>query len=183
MKCVTLYHQATVKGKPAAVKVIDLEKTTDDYRLKFLPRELYTMKKLHHPYVIEVLEIFVVGNRVLVFMVRLVFTLSICIECNIDSFRNLPMVGMESICCRRTNRLLVRRRFVSTTNSLDLLSVTCTTMALHIVSTYTLAALHSFEPYTHHSLFYEQYQMREYSLESRQNSCQVDGLWFHSQLH
>lgn len=53
----------------AAVKVIDLEKTTDDYRLKFLPRELYTMKKLHHPYVIEVLEIFVVGNKVLVFMV------------------------------------------------------------------------------------------------------------------
>lgn len=28
------------QDKPAAVKVIDLEKTTDDYRLKFLPREL-----------------------------------------------------------------------------------------------------------------------------------------------
>lgn len=27
------------------------------------------MKKLHHPFVIEVLDIFVVGNRVLVFMV------------------------------------------------------------------------------------------------------------------
>ncbi|KAH9396245.1 Kinase-like [Tyrophagus putrescentiae] len=60
--------KATFNGRPAACKVIDLEKTTDDYRLKFLPRELYTMKKLHHPFVIEVLDIFVVGNRVLVFM-------------------------------------------------------------------------------------------------------------------
>ncbi|XP_017494896.1 PREDICTED: testis-specific serine/threonine-protein kinase 2-like, partial [Rhagoletis zephyria] len=60
--------KATAKGKPAAVKVIDLEKTSDDYRLKFLPRELYTMKKLSHPYVIQVLDIFAIGNRVLVFM-------------------------------------------------------------------------------------------------------------------
>ena len=45
-----------------------MEKTSDDYRLKFLPRELYTMKKLNHPYLIEIIDIFVVGNRVLVFM-------------------------------------------------------------------------------------------------------------------
>lgn len=57
--------KATVKGKAAAVKVIDLEKTSDDYRLKFLPRELYTMKKLSHPFVIQVLDIFTIGNRVL----------------------------------------------------------------------------------------------------------------------
>lgn len=60
--------KATFKGKASAVKVIDLEKTSDDYRLKFLPRELYTMKKLNHPYLIGILDIFAVGNRVLVFM-------------------------------------------------------------------------------------------------------------------
>ena len=60
--------KATYKGKPAAVKVIDLEKTSDDYRLKFLPRELYTIKKLKHHFLIQVIDIYVIGNRVLVFM-------------------------------------------------------------------------------------------------------------------
>lgn len=60
--------RATFHDTPVAAKVIDLEKTSDDYRLKFLPRELYTMKKLKHKYLIEVLDIFVVGNRVIVFM-------------------------------------------------------------------------------------------------------------------
>ncbi len=57
--------KATYKGKPAAVKVIDLEKTSDDYRLKFLPRELYTIKKLKHRFLIQVIDIYVIGNRVL----------------------------------------------------------------------------------------------------------------------
>ncbi|KAI2797004.1 protein serine threonine kinase [Blomia tropicalis] len=60
--------RATYKDTPVAVKVIDLEKTSDDYRLKFLPREIYTMKKLKHKYLIDIIDIFVVGNRVLVFM-------------------------------------------------------------------------------------------------------------------
>jgi len=60
--------KATYKSIPAAVKVIDLEKTSDDYRLKFLPRELYTMKKLNHRYLIKIYDIYVIGNRVLVFM-------------------------------------------------------------------------------------------------------------------
>ena len=60
--------KATYKDRPAAVKVIDLEKTSDDYRIKFLPRELYTMKKLRHRFLIRIIDIYVVGNRVLVFM-------------------------------------------------------------------------------------------------------------------
>lgn len=60
--------KATYKNKPAAVKVIDLEKTSDDYRLKFLPRELYTIKKLKHRFLIQVIDIYAIGNRVLVFM-------------------------------------------------------------------------------------------------------------------
>jgi len=59
---------ATYKGQPAAVKIIDLEKTSDDYRIKFLPRELYTIKKLKHRYIVQVIDIYVIGNRVLVFM-------------------------------------------------------------------------------------------------------------------
>ena len=60
--------RATFKDTPVAAKVIDLEKTSDDYRLKFLPREIYTMKKLKHKYLIEIIDIFVVGNKVIVFM-------------------------------------------------------------------------------------------------------------------
>ncbi|KPM03558.1 protein kinase-like protein 5 [Sarcoptes scabiei] len=60
--------RATFKSEPCAAKVIDLERTSEDYRIKFLPREIYTMKKLKHKYLIEILDIFVVGNRVIVFM-------------------------------------------------------------------------------------------------------------------
>ncbi|KAI2811642.1 Kinase-like [Blomia tropicalis] len=61
-------YRATFNDRQVAAKVIDLEKTSDDYRIKFLPREIYTMKKLKHKYLIEILDIFVVGNRVFVFM-------------------------------------------------------------------------------------------------------------------
>ena len=60
--------KATYKGKPAAVKVINLEKTSDDYRIKFLPRELYTMKKLRHRHLVKIIDVYVIGNLVLVFM-------------------------------------------------------------------------------------------------------------------
>lgn len=60
--------RATFNSTPVAAKVIDLEKTSDDYRIKFLPREIYTMKKLKHKYLIEIIDIFVVGNKVIVFM-------------------------------------------------------------------------------------------------------------------
>lgn len=60
--------RATYNETPVAAKVIDLEKTSDDYRIKFLPREIYTMKKLKHKYLIEIIDIFVVGNKVIVFM-------------------------------------------------------------------------------------------------------------------
>lgn len=60
--------RATFYEKPCAAKVIDLEKTSEEYRLKFLPREIYTMKKLRHKHLIDIMEIFVVGNKVIVFM-------------------------------------------------------------------------------------------------------------------
>jgi len=51
-----------------AVKIIDLEKTSLDYRNKFLPRELYTLKKLRHKYIITVYDIFTIRNRIYIFM-------------------------------------------------------------------------------------------------------------------
>ncbi|KAH9409619.1 PREDICTED: testis-specific serine/threonine-protein kinase 2-like [Rhagoletis zephyria] len=60
--------KATYKGKPAAVKVINLEKTSDDYRIKFLPRELYIIKKIRHRYIVKVIDIYVIANSVFVFM-------------------------------------------------------------------------------------------------------------------
>ncbi|KAF7496537.1 Testis-specific serine/threonine-protein kinase 1 [Sarcoptes scabiei] len=63
-----LVCKATYQEQPIAVKVIDLEQTSNDYRLKFLPREIYTIKKLKHKYLIEMFDILVIGNKVLIFM-------------------------------------------------------------------------------------------------------------------
>lgn len=60
--------RATFQNEPIAAKVIDLEKTSEDYRLKFLPREIYTMKKLKHKYLIDIMDIIVIGNQVIIFM-------------------------------------------------------------------------------------------------------------------
>lgn len=61
--------KCTRNNDPCAVKVIDLSKTSDDYKLKFLPRELYTMKKLKHPYIIVIYDIFSVKKTlVMIFM-------------------------------------------------------------------------------------------------------------------
>src|SRR5690606_11104714 len=62
-------HHATRHGERCAVKWIDLAQTSDEYRFKFLPRELYIIRRLRHPNVITVYDIFSVDHRlVLVFM-------------------------------------------------------------------------------------------------------------------
>jgi serine kinase len=60
--------RATYQNRAIAAKIIDLEKTSTDYRFKFLPRELYTMKKIRHSFVITIYDIFTIQNRVFVFM-------------------------------------------------------------------------------------------------------------------
>lgn len=56
---------------PCAAKVIDLSSTSEEYRLKFLPRELYTMKKLKHPNVINILDIFAIDKKMVVIFMEL----------------------------------------------------------------------------------------------------------------
>ena len=61
--------KADMKGKAVAVKIIDLSKTSEDFRKKFLPRELYMMKKLDHPNIITVHDIFTLKDiRIYIFM-------------------------------------------------------------------------------------------------------------------
>ena len=60
--------RATHKGQMIAVKLIDCELNSDDYRYKFLPRELYVLKKLRHPFIATIYDIFTIGNRLFIFM-------------------------------------------------------------------------------------------------------------------
>ena len=60
--------KAKYKGKDIACKVIDLDKTSSDYRNKFLPRELYTLKKLHHPNIVCIYDILTFGVFIYIFM-------------------------------------------------------------------------------------------------------------------
>ncbi|XP_054168071.1 testis-specific serine/threonine-protein kinase 3-like [Oppia nitens] len=60
--------KANKDKKPMAVKIIDLTNTSTDYKNKFLPRELYVTKKLSHPFIIQVYDIYYIAKRVYVFM-------------------------------------------------------------------------------------------------------------------
>ena len=62
-------YRATRHGEQCAVKVLDLTKTSEEYRLKFLPRELYTLKKLKHSYLINIYDIYSIAKTwVVIFM-------------------------------------------------------------------------------------------------------------------
>lgn len=61
-------YKASLKGQTIAVKVIDCELNSEDYRFKFLPRELYVLKRLKHPFITAIFDIFTINNRIFVFM-------------------------------------------------------------------------------------------------------------------
>ncbi|KAI1305816.1 Testis-specific serine/threonine-protein kinase 1 [Halotydeus destructor] len=62
-------HKGTFKGKNVAVKIIDLSKTSNDFRTKFLPRELEALKKIDHPNIIKIYDIVTEKDKfVFVFM-------------------------------------------------------------------------------------------------------------------
>ena len=60
--------RARRNGQKIAAKLIDCELNSDDYRYKFLPRELYVLKKLKHPFITFIYDIFTITNRVFIFM-------------------------------------------------------------------------------------------------------------------
>lgn len=51
-----------------AVKVIDLAKTSIEYKLKFIPRELYMLRHLKHASIAAIYEILTIQNVVFIFM-------------------------------------------------------------------------------------------------------------------
>ena len=59
--------QATSKrlhGKRVAVKIVNQKKAPDDFRKKFLPREIDILKQINHPNIIKLHEVFNVGSKV-----------------------------------------------------------------------------------------------------------------------
>ncbi|XP_046391276.1 testis-specific serine/threonine-protein kinase 1-like isoform X2 [Ischnura elegans] len=54
--------------KKLACKSIDKSQASLDYVQKFLPREIGILKKIDHPNIVTVHEIFVIGERVFIFM-------------------------------------------------------------------------------------------------------------------
>ena len=61
-------YKARQNGNKIAAKVIDLSKTSKEYRTKFLPRELYTLQKLRHPNIINIHNIINLENKIFIFM-------------------------------------------------------------------------------------------------------------------
>lgn len=51
-----------------AVKVMDLEKCSDKFKQKFLPRELSILIQIRHPYVIVIFDIFRSNKKIYIFM-------------------------------------------------------------------------------------------------------------------
>ena len=63
-------YRATHYDEPCAAKVINLVALTPLVRTKFLPREVYIMQTLRHPFMAEVLDIFSVSHhsKLIIFM-------------------------------------------------------------------------------------------------------------------
>lgn len=55
-------------GKAFAAKIIKLGQVSDNYKLKFMPREVQIMKKIKHKNIIELIEIVDSGWHILIFM-------------------------------------------------------------------------------------------------------------------
>lgn len=60
--------KAKYKGMNTAVKIIHLDKTSNDYRNKFFPREIYALNKLKHSNIIEIVKMFTLKNQFFIFM-------------------------------------------------------------------------------------------------------------------
>ena len=61
-------YKAKYLDKDIAVKVIDLTKTSFEYRQKFLPRELHTLQTLRHPNIVTIHKIMTINNKIYIFM-------------------------------------------------------------------------------------------------------------------
>jgi serine kinase len=56
------------KQRYVAVKVIDLKKANENYRVNFLPREIDILRRLKHPGIIKIYEISQTANKIFIIM-------------------------------------------------------------------------------------------------------------------
>lgn len=63
-----VYRGLSQSGRELAIKSINLSKTTDNYKYKFLPRELTILKRITHPNICKIYEITQVSDRVFIIM-------------------------------------------------------------------------------------------------------------------
>lgn len=63
-----VYRVINPENKELAVKVIDLAKTSQNYRVKFLPRELDILSRLHHRNIAKIFEIIQLPKLIYIFM-------------------------------------------------------------------------------------------------------------------
>ena len=56
------------KQRDAAVKVVDLANSAEEFRTKFFPRELYALRMLEHPYIINTYDVLAAEGRIFIFM-------------------------------------------------------------------------------------------------------------------
>lgn len=63
-----VYKALSIHGKELAVKAINLSKTSENYRTKFLPRELTILKKINHINICKTHEIIQVADRIFIVM-------------------------------------------------------------------------------------------------------------------
>lgn len=63
-----VYRVVSSKGRELAVKAINLSKTSENYRTKFLPRELTILKRIKHINICKTHEILQVADRIFIVM-------------------------------------------------------------------------------------------------------------------
>lgn len=63
-----VYSAVNKKDKIIAVKVIDLNKASNNYRLKFLPREIKVMSRVRHRNIVSIYEILQSANNIYILM-------------------------------------------------------------------------------------------------------------------
>lgn len=63
-----VYRVINPENKELAVKIIDLNKTSQNYKVKFLPRELDILSRLHHRNIAKIYEIIRLPKLIYIFM-------------------------------------------------------------------------------------------------------------------
>lgn len=63
-----VYRGCNSKREQLAVKIMDLTKTTTNFRHRLLPMELFALRKLIHPYIIKLLDIYYCKFKIYIFM-------------------------------------------------------------------------------------------------------------------